>query len=500
MLRRLLLLALMLILVIVALPFSVAQADCDFSYSNYARAVQLHDMGDYGPALAHYQCALLEDPDDAILPLLIENVYEDIANAPSAWSGQESETSATACEPALDHARLGADAHDAGYFERALSHLQCQLLEEPQHINALHRLAQIHLQLGDSHSALYYFNRIAQVPAAPGPEADDLLTVLLGADARSVLDEDGRSRLRLTSPQPAETGEYLPPGAKNLKRAPLVNWARRHDHDSEAGKGGDFRSPEPSAELERALEIDPTRVDLRCELGRLYKARGDYAAAYRQFTALIMETLGDHCRQSVAEPRLAPSATLPVGENASAKPVDVSPAAAEFAAGLRHLEQGRLFAAANTFLQALELAPQHLDARCQLGQIYTEWAHYRGALAEFDFILQQEPQNNCARQNRTIAARDMLAIFTPLVVDDYFYYARTYVRMEEWELARDAFLQGLAIDPLRYDARCELGMLYAQLGDDRAALAEFDLALFADDMDACARSNRHALLQRLRDG
>ena len=163
------------------------------------------------------------------------------------------------------------------------------------------------------------------------------------------------------------------------------------------------------------------------------------------------------------------------------------------------MQAGKKYAAANTFLKVLDQDPLHLDARCRLGMIYTEWAHYRGALEQFDFVLQQDPQNSCARQNRTIAARDMLAIFTPLVVDDYFHYARTYVGMREWELARDAFLKGLEIDPTRSEVRCELGMLYAQLGDDRAALNEFDLALFADDMDSCARSNRYALLQRLRD-
>ena len=62
------------------------------------------------------------------------------------------------------------------------------------------------------------------------------------------------------------------------------------------------------------------------------------------------------------------------------------------------MKAGNLYLAANTFLAALEQDPLHLDARCRLGMIYSEWAHYRGALEEFDFILQQDPQNNCARE------------------------------------------------------------------------------------------------------
>ena len=59
--------------------------------------------------------------------------------------------------------------------------------------------------------------------------------------------------------------------------------------------------------LEGALKQDPTRVDLRCELGRQYMARGDYAAAFGQFYPLISERLGDHCHSEGQ--REAPSAT-----------------------------------------------------------------------------------------------------------------------------------------------------------------------------------------------
>ena len=104
MLRRLLSLSLMFLLFIVVLPFSLAQTDCDFSYSNYARAVQLHDMGDYVRALKHYDCARLEDPDNAIIPLLIKHVHDDIATASTAWTRPDTANDATTCDAAIDHA------------------------------------------------------------------------------------------------------------------------------------------------------------------------------------------------------------------------------------------------------------------------------------------------------------------------------------------------------------------------------------------------------------
>ena len=129
----------------------------------------------------------------------------------------------------------------------------------------------------------------------------------------------------------------------------------------------------------------------------------------------------------------------------------------------------------------------------------TDWANYGSALTHFDRILAVYPENDCARQNRKIAILDMLAMYVPLTVDDFFYHARTLARVEEWDLARDAFRNGLSLDPTRTDVRCELGMIYAQLGDERAALAEFDRVLAQDSVDRCAWPNRDALLQRLRD-
>lgn len=84
--KRIQLFCTVVIVMLAAASLVQASSDCDFSYSNYARAVQLHDMGDYDAALRHYDCALAEDPDDAVIPRLIANVYADIAHASRAWS------------------------------------------------------------------------------------------------------------------------------------------------------------------------------------------------------------------------------------------------------------------------------------------------------------------------------------------------------------------------------------------------------------------------------
>jgi tetratricopeptide (TPR) repeat protein len=283
----------MLFLSIVALPFALAQADCDFSFSNYARAAQLHDMGDYERALQHYHCAQLEDPDDAIIPILIENVYEDIANASSAWSREGDAAKTVPCDPAQDHALLGIEAHEAGDDNLALIHLQCVLLGDPSPIDALYRMGKIHIDRGETHEAKHYFDQADRAAKAVSAN-EDLLTYLLGEDARKILDEDAVRGLTLTSPDPAETGEYLPPGHDYLSTVLIVIWTRGDDGGLH-GRQAD--TDYTLGRLEQALKQDPTRVDLRCELGRLYHERSDYAAAFRHFSILIRETLGGHCNR-----------------------------------------------------------------------------------------------------------------------------------------------------------------------------------------------------------
>ena len=131
--------------------------------------------------------------------------------------------------------------------------------------------------------------------------------------------------------------------------------------------------------------------------------------------------------------------------------------------------------------------------------IFNEWSYYGGALSHFNRILADNPQDSCARENLRRTHLAMLAMYPPLTVDDFFYHARTYQRLEMWEEARDAFGEGLQRDPTRIDVRCELGTLYVELGDDIAALREFDQVLLHNNEDSCALSNRRELLQRQRE-
>ena len=114
-----------MVLVMVLAPVVQADSSCDFRFSNYARAVQLHDMGDYDKAIQHYHCALENDPDNAIIPVLIANVYEDIASASSAWSAD------SACDFSFSNYARAVQLHDMGENDKAMRHYDCALENDP---------------------------------------------------------------------------------------------------------------------------------------------------------------------------------------------------------------------------------------------------------------------------------------------------------------------------------------------------------------------------------
>ena len=181
---------------------------------------------------------------------------------------------------------------------------------------------------------------------------------MLGADARSVLDADALQHLRLTSPDPARTGEYLPPGHDYQRTVLRVIWTRQDDPGDETRQSDDSYT---IGKLEQALIQDPTRVDLRCELGRRYQARGDYAAAYGQFASLIAERLGDHCG----------------GAN-------------------RSYERGSgTVMSASELEQALRQEPTREDLRCELGRLYMTQGDYAAAYHHFSYLIREKLGDYC---------------------------------------------------------------------------------------------------------
>ncbi|MCY4020125.1 MAG: hypothetical protein OXG39_12030 [Chloroflexi bacterium] len=248
---------LIVFLILAICPLAVASSDCDFSYSNYARAVQLHDMGDYDAALRHYHCALEEDLDDAVIPLLIANLHEDIANAGRAWSSAASPTTAEILDlpPLSTWGERQRPNRDQDFEDLIVAEsLPSQRLPR----SAAFAEARLSISIGRSGETLWLFY-------ASGNRGAWLVQRLYAT----------------TKNGPVARDEDLSSADDFVKNARIfvrnLDWARAR------------------IRFEQALELDANRVDIRCELGMVYQELGDERAALRQFDIVLAQDPVDAC-------------------------------------------------------------------------------------------------------------------------------------------------------------------------------------------------------------
>lgn len=159
---------LLFVMICSAIPTTIADSNCDFTYSNYARAVQLHDMKDYTRALHHYECAIEHDPDNQTLSQLIDDVYQDMGDLETTQTFYEVSdafgitlvSNVTCNLTSSDYFELGMERYTQGNLVTALAYFECALLDMPDDPTLLTMIGSIYGNMGDIRSAHYYFNRI----------------------------------------------------------------------------------------------------------------------------------------------------------------------------------------------------------------------------------------------------------------------------------------------------------------------------------------------------
>ena len=294
-----------LVLMLGLAPAALAADDCDSRESNYARAVQLHEMGDYARALRQYECALREDPEDAIIPILIENVYDDMARSATAWSGGNEAAPDRVCDPARDHAQIGADAYDNGDHVLADIYLQCVLAQDPEHLQALTLLGHIYMNRGETRSAKYYFDRAYDLRAS-----HIVISTSKPSDTLAATDAPaGFVMPDWLGPYETVPRERSPGGAIDIATA-LGAFPDRHAQSRVAARDQTgarahlrrgrtilvrVRITFEPREAAPAPDVEAGHPHARCALGRLYMAQGNYAAAFGQFYPLLANGLYDQC-------------------------------------------------------------------------------------------------------------------------------------------------------------------------------------------------------------
>ena len=259
--KRMQAISMVLLFILAMCPLAQASSDCDFGYSNYARAVQLHDMGDYDAALRHYGCALQEDPDDAVIPLLIANLHEDIAHASRAWSAVSSPSTAEILGlPPLSTWGGANQAPRVQDFHDLI--VQDSPRHEPSPRWAVGANARMRFMIARRGNMLWLFVAAADM---------DLRLLAQRAVAKVATDEADSVARRDDSKVVDKTIKSARIFVRNL------DWTRAR------------------IMFEQALDLAPNRLDIRCELGMVYRELGDQRAALRQFEMALAQDPIDSC-------------------------------------------------------------------------------------------------------------------------------------------------------------------------------------------------------------
>lgn len=338
-----------LVLLLFLCSLAMADSICDLSDSNYARAVQLHEMGDYDSALRHYKCALEADPDNGIIELLIDNVREDIANADSAWSAA----------PA-----------------------SAVLIEAPAATPPV---------LVETDSAP------PEVEAEPPQHTWMQAATVIAVEREFALALDQRRTM------------VLPVAAFTLE-------------------AGEDDVPMLSLKAIRYLRYDSH------EALRVYAWSRSVA-----YTHITVEDIGGNSMLWLHSGQRRQA----FYSQAAWKSVSISDVTESVNAALARATSADVFEADS---DAIVVMP--------------------GVYASATSMRMWQRQSVAAVSVRAAGSHDLEA--APPAVDDLIAQARDAVDAGDWEAARDNFERALQLDPTRDRARCELGMVYGRLGDDRA--------------------------------
>ena len=206
-------------------------------------------------------------------------------------------------------------------------------------------------------------------------------------------------------------------------------------------------------ELRRALDLDESHYDARLKLGELLVDLDNPAEAREQFRLLAQRfPLRADPRRNLAnlyleEERIEEAVVL-LEETVELEPTALS----HFGlAGALRLA-GRLEAARDSFLKALELDPDHFDAGYHLAVLYQQEKRWREAEHLYLLLLEQQPGHDDVRNN----------------------LGYSYLRRREFSAAAAEFSHVLDRNPDHVLARRNLALAYEGLERNREAVREYE--------------------------
>jgi tetratricopeptide (TPR) repeat protein len=225
-----------------------------------------------------------------------------------------------------------------------------------------------------------------------------------------------------------------------------------------------------AAAYRQALALDPENLDARLCLARALSSLGDFDEAEGVCRGAVRATGNDPAAQARAYRML--------GEVYSA--------------------QGKTPEAVSTLYRASELAPRDVETARVLGAVAARGQLYAEAAAAYTRVLQLAPLDVEAKKQLgwvnfklgryTLAISDYEAVSDSLGLEDRYYLAQSYAKIEKADRAAELFRGVARADPVTYKGvYCSMAYAYYDANRYQRAIEVVHEGLVADSASACLR-------------
>ena len=238
------------------------------------------------------------------------------------------------------------------------------------------------------------------------------------------------------------------------------------------GRGEEPPSP-TFAQMEQAVQADPTNDGLRYDLAGAYYRAGRFEEAWSQLHSIEAYAATLNTSEAIASAEKAVQA-------------DPSSKEAHFKLGTAWAH-AQLFAPAEVaFQQAIALDNEYVDARVNLGVVYYQLNRLSDALAQYDAALAVQPNDADVHHNRgTVYVQVALQSSPP--------------NEEVLDQGVEDLQRALELNPDLFQAHFSLGVVHDLRGEKEAAIAAFERFVELDDgSDPQATTAAQSHLERLR--
>ena len=253
---------------------------------------------------------------------------------------------------------------------------------------------------------------------------------------------------------------------------------------------------------EQATSLSPHNAQLWDEWGLVYFVVGDYEAAIEKYQhSLTLDTEFPQTYLSLGDAYMA-TKQLDLAADAYEKALALQPniVQAHSVLGYIYAQQGRIEDAIRENLAVVELSPQDYNAHKNLALFYQQQGRLDEALAEAQTALSLAPESEKQGVQNFIAQLMSTGEFgeEEALIESYLSEGQIYLSQSQWDLAEQAFLKVLALNPNHVVAHSALAYAYAMQGRTEEAIAENQAVLDLVPNDYNSHKNLSILYQSVK--